>query len=97
MSAIDWEAKPEPWRTIGQRFVAELDWIMRGGPRPPCYPIIRLREPKQLNHSWTTTELDQLADLRDQGLSFEAIAAHFGDGFTRTQVKCALYRADRRR
>jgi DNA-binding XRE family transcriptional regulator len=36
MSVIDWNAKPEPWRTIGKRFCIDL-LAMAGGaaPSPP--------------------------------------------------------------
>lgn len=32
MSVIDWAAKPEPWRSIGLRFIEELksDWVLHG-------------------------------------------------------------------
>lgn len=40
MTAIDWESKPEPWRSIGIEFAAECKAIMAGyvptvAPRPP--------------------------------------------------------------
>jgi hypothetical protein len=30
MSALDWSLRPEPWRSIGLEFVAELDALAKG-------------------------------------------------------------------
>ena len=35
MSAVDWEAKPEPWRSMGREFAAQAARIMKGYVPPP--------------------------------------------------------------
>ena len=40
MTAINWDAKPEPWRTIGKEWCEHLFTLANGGePRPPAVRI----------------------------------------------------------
>lgn len=71
MSAIDWEAKPEPWRTMGLQFVAELS---KTAASKPLHHWVDAPRKRKMRVAWTREELTELMRLRDvEGLSWADI------------------------
>lgn len=76
MSAIDWEAKPEPWRTAGLRFSEELQRLHSGKP-PRLLP--KKERAFKLRQMWSKAALNELISLREEKhMSWGAIGAKFG-------------------
>ena len=64
---VDWDSKPEPWRSIGHEWVRQLNRLMAGYQRPP-EPVERSMHPGVI-----------LRDLRrGRGLSIRVFAAMTG-------------------
>jgi DNA-binding XRE family transcriptional regulator len=74
MSVIDWDAKPEPWRTIGKDWAAQVRHMMSGYVMPPFPPrrpptagdrLRELRRAKRL----TQQQLGEMSGYADTHIS----------------------------
>ena len=82
MSVVDWENKPEPWRSIGLSFVADLRRIVKTAPGQ----LVAHERLKTLDPDPALTRGQQMRTLREQrqwavaklarhaGLSVETVA-----------------------
>jgi DNA-binding XRE family transcriptional regulator len=62
MSVVDWENKPEPWRSIGLSFVADLRRIVKTAPGQ----IVAQERLKTLDPDPALTRGQQMRALREQ-------------------------------
>lgn len=63
MSAIDWNAKPEPWRTIGHQFLADL--LQLSKPEARLTPVHTWHRRPHRYVKWSHQEITELMRLRN--------------------------------
>ena len=73
MSAIDWETKPEPWRSIGLKFVKSLPAIL-AGERPEAGGSSDV----SVYRHWSASDRRRVLNMRAQGKKYREIAEEFG-------------------